>query len=582
MQNAGDIFFLTFQISGGAALFIFGLHYLGRGFSESAGNILRRTLSRSAGTRLRALGGGIVAGTFLHGDGGLKVFVGLVNAGLLGLASAVTAIAAAAIGMAACMQVFAFQPGDYTYVAVALGFIMQVASPWPPLRNIGTMLLGIGLMFLGITTTTIAFTMHPPPGILTTLTTPNLTLPAFTTILAAAAVMAWLVSGTGPVLALCYGFLGAGLFPGVQPVLPAVVGAHFGAALRGWRIAYGAHAGARRAAAAHLIFYAIAAGWTLAAARILLETSLHASADPLRQAAVLYALSLIPPALICILLAPACSRMLTRLLWPKEKTPEESHLDESLVAYPEKAIYAALRELHRIAGICAQSMRLNGDVILEHDALKIARIHLNELIVDEVKRAMRDFLALLTHRRLSRRQAVLIQHIDRCMVDLERMGDHITAVCDISAKRLHIPAAIVDEKTFETLYRLYLAARRVIEEVVVSLDPNQSEFQQMARKILEARDNYMQASIAAKSEFTEKIARRQFPPLAGIYLNEYVSSFDRLVKHAKSIALAEQQPQFWIKRRKLGKPAAETAPEAPPPRVDPHDFLDRLQTEDYL
>jgi hypothetical protein len=52
--------------------------------------------------------------------------------------------------------------------------------------------------------------------------------------------------------------------------------------------------------------------------------------------------------------------------------------------------------------------------------------------------------------------------------------------------------------------------------------------------------------------------------MTGIFLSDYVAEFDRIVRHAKNIALAESQPYFWIKRRKLDRVAPEM-PEPPPP-----------------
>ena len=57
---------------------------------------------------------------------------------------------------------------------------------------------------------------------------------------------------------------------------------------------------------------------------------------------------------------------------------------------------------------------------------------------------------------------------------------------------------------------------------------------------------------------------------------------DRIVRHSKSIALAEKQPQFWIKRTKLEKHVEMAGSAETYPLVDPKDYLSRLQSEDYL
>ena len=104
----------------------------------------------------------------------------------------------------------------------------------------------------------------------------------------------------------------------------------------------------------------------------------------------------------------------------------------------------------------------------------------------------------------------------------------------------------------------------------------------MAQSILLARDEYVEKSINAKSVFTERIANHEFPPIVGMFFSEYTSAFDRIVKHAKIIALAEKQPYFWIKRKKLDRMEDVAPPYKPPPLTDAHDFLDRLHSEEYL
>ena len=61
-----------------------------------------------------------------------------------------------------------------------------------------------------------------------------------------------------------------------------------------------------------------------------------------------------------------------------------------------------------------------------------------------------------------------------------------------------------------------------------------------------------------------------------------MSSHNQLTKHIKNIALAEQQPQFWVKREKLSKVMSHEAPGYTiPDKINPDDYLDQLQSDDY-
>ena len=242
-----------------------------------------------------------------------------------------------------------------------------------------------------------------------------------------------------------------------------------------------------------------------------------------------------------------------------------------------------MHELQRVAKICAKSLRLAGQTILfAQTPQDIHAIKLNEQIVNDVKAAMKEYLARLTRRYLSKRQAILIQHLDRCMSDLERIGDHIETICNLSLRRQKVPEAVVDKESFDTAFRLYENALHLFKLVIDSLDPDRENTQEIAQQILQARDEYMQDSLNTRAMFTDKVSQRLITPIAGIFFSEYIAALDRIVKHSKTIALAEKQPQFWIKRTKLGK-HVDMAPEPTLQQlVDPKDYLARLQAEDYL
>ena len=64
--------------------------------------------------------------------------------------------------------------------------------------------------------------------------------------------------------------------------------------------------------------------------------------------------------------------------------------------------------------------------------------------------------------------------------------------------------------------------------------------------------------------------------------NDYLSNFWRITKHIKNIALAEQQPQFWLKREKMGNVMSAEAPGYTiPEQINPDDYLDKLQSDDF-
>ncbi len=580
-MTSGDVFSLVFTLLGGLALFIVGMNLTTDGLRQAAGSRLRAVLGSATRSRFSGIAMGTLLGSLIQSGAATLMLASFINAGLMTLLESIPPLIGANIGTTISMQLISFRIGDYAYVAIATGFILQFLSPRSMLRNVGTAVLGFGLIFLGMNTMSAAISPHSELFINALASSQGGSLKnrmiAFGVgILAAAAIH------SGPVIGTCFALIQAGVFQGLEQVFPIVLGAHIGTCVTTLLASIGANIEARRSACSHLLFNVITSGLALALAPVFLKLIPMTSGDLLRQTANMHTAVMLFGALLILPVTPLFARFVARVIPSKKPLPPRSFLDPGLVKYPEKAIYAAIAELQRVTKICAYSFRLTIDILFQVQRRQVQEVKLNENVVNEIKKAMKDYLNTLTHRHLSRRQAIMIQHLNRCMADIERIGDHIDEVCDISLRRSRSREARFNRETLELLFSLYESAHRILHLVIQSLNPENQDFQGMAQAILAARDEYVEKSINTKAAFTQHIVNHDFPPIVGIFFSEYTAAFDRIVKHAKTIALAEKQPYFWIKRKKLERMAGEAQGYTPPPPTNAQDFLDRLHADEYL
>ena len=400
-------------------------------------------------------------------------------------------------------------------------------------------------------------------------------------VLLATAVTA-VIQSSGALIGMCFAMISAGVFTDLAQVYPIILGANIGTCATALLGSIGTNIEARRSAVSHLVFNILGTVLAIIFAPLFLRLALISSSDLTHQAANVNTIVMLVRALLVLPISGLYARFIRLIVPSRKPLPQPSFLDPKLNEFPERAICAAILELQRVSKICTRSFRINMGVLLNVNRREVQAIRLNENIIDEIKLAMKDYLARLTRRYLSRRQAIIIQHLNRSMADIERIGDHIDELCDISIRRSKNKEARFNRETLDLIFALYEAADKVMHLVVESLNPENQDFQGMAQAILLARDEYVERSINAKANFTERIANHEFPPIVGMFFSEYVGAFDRIVKHAKTIALAEKQPYFWIKRKKLERMAEEAPEYKPPPLSDPHDFLDRLHAEDYM
>jgi len=577
-----EVFFLTFAILGGLALFITGMNIMTDGLRSAAGSRLRTLLSGATRNRFAGIGMGTLLSALVQSSATTVMLVGFINAGLMTLAESIPPILGANIGTTVSMQMISFKIGDYCYLAITLGFLLQFVGPSPKVKNIGTAIMGFGLIFLGMNTMSGAIKPHRELFAEFLKGVHGDTMSGLWKGLGIAAAVTGIIQSSGAVIGMCFALISAGVFTSLEQVYPIVLGAHIGTCATALLGSIGTNIEARRSAVAHLLFNIINSSLCVFLAPLLMRIVQASSDDLLRQTANAHTLVMLVGATLFLPIAPLYARLVALIVHSRKPPPQPSFLDPKLIEFPERAICAAILELQRVSKICTRSFRINMDILLNVNRRQVQSVKLNENIVDEIKKAMKDYLARLAHRYLSRRQAIIIQHLNRSMADIERIGDHIDELCDISVRRSKVTEARFNRNTLDLIFSLYEAADKVMHLVVESLNPENPDFQGMAQAILLARDEYVERSINAKATFTERIANHEFPPIVGMFFSEYVAAFDRIVKHAKTIALAEKQPYFWIKRKKLERMAEEAPEYKPPPLSDPHDFLDRLHAEDYM
>jgi phosphate:Na+ symporter len=584
LLTPGALFFLTFQVLGGLALFIFGMNIMSDGLREAAGQKLRSVLSVMTTRKLSGIGLGTVIATLVHSSATTVMVVGFINAGLMSLAQAMPVVLGANIGTTLSMQAISFSIGKYALFAITCGFIVSMVAKNPKAKKIGLSVMGFGLLFLGMNLMSGAIQpykelLKPIMASISGETTRGLVLGILM-----ATLLTSIIQSSGATIGMAFALVQAGVLTSVEQTMPIILGAHIGTCATALLGSIGTSMNAKRSAYAHLIFNIFNAILASLLKGPLVAFLVWMSPDNvLRQSANLHTVVMVVAAFLVLPFSTPYAKLITRLFRSRKPEPEPSYLDDKLLEFPEQAICASIHELQRVAKICSKSLRLAGQTILfAHTPADIHAIKLNEQVVNDVKLALKEYLDRLTHRYLSKRQAILLQHIDRCMIDLERIGDHIETICDLSLRRQKVPEAIVDKDSFDALFRLYENALHIFRLVIDSLDPDRTNTQEIAQQILQARDDYMQSSLDTRNLFTDKVAQRSITAIAGIFFSEYISAIDRIVKHSKSIALAEQQPQFWIKRTKLGKHVDMAAEPTIPPLVDPKDYLARLQAEDYL
>jgi phosphate:Na+ symporter len=138
-------------LAGGLALFLFGMEHMTDALKATTGRGMQRMLARMTTNRFKAVlaGAGITA--IIQSSSVTTVLVvGFISAGLMNLGQGIGIILGADIGTTITAQIIAFKITHYALVLVAVGFAMLFAFKVERIKQYGTILMGLGLIFFGM------------------------------------------------------------------------------------------------------------------------------------------------------------------------------------------------------------------------------------------------------------------------------------------------------------------------------------------------------------------------------------------------------------------------------------------------
>lgn len=555
-MTASQGVFLVGMLLGGLGLFIFGMKIMTQGLQALAGTRMRTLLSRLTRNRVTGALAGTTVGFLVHSGAGAVMLIGFINAGLLTLEASIPIMIGNNLGTTLSMQLFSFHIGDYCYFAIAAGFLMQLLSRREAVREIGLMVLGVGLLFLGMNTMSEAVGPLKQGGHIQPFLafTDGATAGGMALGILLSALFTGVLQSSGAMVGMLFALAHGGAFDSLSQVFPLVLGAHIGTCVVGLFGSLGTNIEARRSAISHLAFNVL--GSVLAALMFPLYAKLLplAGADLVRQIANAHTGVQLVNGLILLPLAVPFAR-LVRWMTPSRAVPVgRSHLEDDYLDTPETAIVAVLQETRRMANLARKMVRQAMGCMVRRSSDKMSAVLQDEESVDLLKEAINDYLFRISRRRLSRRQAVILQFLQRQVADIERIGDHaenlIEIIRDKNDRRVWF-----DDETVRLLVDLYLKADGVLGLMVESLNPRHERFGDSADAIMAAREDYKVLSKQVRDRYTERVLARDDDAMHGIVHASIVSTLDRVVKHSRNVATAEQSPLFRLKPHKLGRRA---------------------------
>ena len=541
-----------FGTIGGLGLFLFGMGLMSDGLKKAAGQKLKSLLEVLTKNRVIAVITGALVTALIQSSSATTVMtVGLVNAGLLTLKQSLCVVLGANIGTtitAGLVSVLAlFKITNYALPAVGLGFLLTITGKSQKVRNIGEILVGFGLLFLGIHFMKEAFaplkdSLDAQRALIWLGYNPLLAV-------LAGAVITMLLQSSSASIAMVQvlafqGAFGTNWDQVLSVTIPYILGDNIGTTITAQIAALRSSRNAKRTAMGHTIFNVIGVlymllpvwlGWHATAVKWLTPGALTQKTIMTH----IFAAHCTFNVFNTIIFLPLIKLLQTIVMKIIPVTPSEIArkpvtLEIHLLKTPVIALDQAKREIIRMGKTAQKTLQLAINGILNDDKRSFKMVREMEDYIDEFQLAITSYLSSLSRKTLSDEVSTELPVLLHAVNDLERIGDHAVNIVEIAERKRDQKLDFSDDARVEA-EQLRKEIVEMFEKVIKALATNNADGAKQSKK---HEDTLNQLQVDFRRSHVQRMSEGRCTPEAGLIFIDLVDNIEKIGDHLTNIAQA--------------------------------------------
>ena len=501
------------QLGGGLALFLYGMRRMTEALKTVAGSGMKNLLARLTANRFTAAFAGAVITAVIQSSSVTTVLVvGFISAGLLNLSQSIGVILGANVGTTITAQIIAFQVYKYGLLMIATGFFTEVLARRERVRQWGTALMGLGLIFFGMELMSIAtgpIREWPPfMNLMQSMGNPLLSV-------ALGAVFTAIVQSSSATTGIVIVLASQGLIS-LESGIGLIFGANIGTCITAIISSMGRPREALQAAWAHVIFNVLGVLiWLFLIPQFAefvrsispvtedLQGVQRMAADVPRQIANAHTVFNIVNLLLFIWFTGPLARLVERLapLPPAPRGIEPKYLDEFFLEQPALALDQVRRELVHLGGLVKSMIDRSLDAAIsgsEDDAAALSRADDD---VDKLYEEVIRYLGKLSQAALINPQPQYLQNFVGIANYLENIGDVVEKDLLAIVGKRNRKSLTIGESTVTELRALATEVGQAFDQALMALETGDPDD---ALDVFESK----KAVSALAEEATAHIAKR--------------------------------------------------------------------------
>ncbi len=527
---------------GGLGMFIYGMQIMSQGLENAAGSKMKSLLE--ALTKNKFMGvllGALITAVIQSSSATTVMVVGFVNAGIMNLTQAMGVIMGANIGTTVTGWLVSsaewakfLSPGNLAPIAIMLGVILMLTGSRRASKDVSSIIIGFGLLFVGITTMSSAVApLQEVEAIRNAFV--SLGHNPFLGIVTGALVTAVIQSSSASV-GILQSLAAAGLVP-VSAAVYIIMGQNIGTCVTAMMSSIGAKKTAKTAAIMHLLFNIIGTILFSVFAIVMFKVVVPEFGKELISQTEISTVHTIFNIGTTVLLFPF-SNLIIKLAKKFEKADDEANeeskvlLDDRMLETPSIAIQSTVSEIGRMGSIVLRTVDKSKEVMFSKDMNQILDIREEESVVDKLCKGITDYTIRLSSLSVNEKEHQRLASLLQILSDIERISDYCENISEFAETMKDRNASFTETGTKELKEMMDVCA----DSYRYALEAFVENSKEKAMKVIEKESQADDLEIALRSGHMKRLADNKCNTDAGIVYLDALVCLERISDHSRNIA----------------------------------------------
>lgn len=527
---------------GGLGMFIYGMQIMAQGLENAAGSKMKSLLEVLTKNKLfGVLLGAFITAVIQSSSATTVMVVGFVNAGIMNLTQAMGVIMGANIGttvtgwlVSSVEWAKALSPANIAPVAVMIGVIVMLTGKRRSTKDISSIIVGFGILFIGITTMSDAVEPLQQSEAFCNLFV-TLGHSPFLGIVAGALVTAVIQSSSASV-GILQSLAAAGLVP-FNAAVYIIMGQNIGTCVTAIMSSIGAKKTAKTAAVMHLLFNIIGTIIFSVVAIVFFKVINPGFGEGLITQTEISTVHTIFNIGTTILLFPV-SDWIIKLAKKLEREDSDDVdegqvlLDDRMLETPSIALQSTVSEMVRMGHVVRETMDRTRDVLITKKREEIEKIREEETIADGLCKGITEYAIKLNTLSINEKEHQEVASILQIVSDIERVSDYCENISEF-AENLKDQKASFSEIAREEIQQMEDVCIDCFRYAIEALEERSKE---KAMKVIEKESQADELEIALRTAHMKRLARNECSTESGIVFLDALVCLERISDHARNIA----------------------------------------------